>query len=102
MESINSRDKTNRRRCTKLHIKTPRIWRNNGRNNIKTIKNNKLIWKNRIYNKETTVEIIGGEFDNLVEGDDVVATIPKTGEAESPDTGTWRVAIEEIILSGKM
>ena len=60
-----------------------------------------LSGKNRIYNKETTVEIIGGEFDNLVEGDDVVATIPKTGEAESPDTGTWRVAIEEIILSGK-
>lgn len=60
-----------------------------------------LSGKNRIYNKETTVEIIGGEFDNLVEGDDVVATIPKTGEAESPDTGTWRVAIEEIVLSGK-
>ena len=27
-----------------------------------------LSGKNRIYNKETTVEIIGGEFDNLVEG----------------------------------
>ena len=60
-----------------------------------------LAGKNRIYNKETTVEIIGGEFDNLVEGDDVVATIPKTGEAESPNTGTWRVEIEDIVLSGK-
>lgn len=60
-----------------------------------------LAGKNRIYNKETTVEIIGGEFDNLVEGDDVVATIPETGESESPNTGTWRVAIEEITLSGK-
>lgn len=60
-----------------------------------------LAGKNRIYNKETTVEIIGGEFDNLVEGDDVVADIPETGEAESPNTGTWRVAIEDIVLSGK-
>lgn len=60
-----------------------------------------LAGKNRIYNKETTVEIIGGEFDNLVEGDDVVADIPETGEAESPNTGTWRVAIEDITLSGK-
>lgn len=60
-----------------------------------------LAGKNRIYNKETTVEIIGGEFDNLVEGDDVVATIPATGESESPNTGTWRVAIEDIVLSGK-
>lgn len=60
-----------------------------------------LAGKNRIYNKETTVEIIGGEFDNLVEGDDVVADIPETGEAERPNTGTWRVAIEDITLSGK-
>ena len=57
--------------------------------------------KNRIYNKETTVEIEGGEFDNLVEGDDVVADIPETGESEDPNTGTWRVSIEEITLSGK-
>lgn len=60
-----------------------------------------LSGKNRIYNKETTVDIIGGEFDNLVEGDDVVPTIPATGESESSNTGTWRVAIEDIALSGK-
>ena len=61
----------------------------------------RLNGKNRVYNGSTTVEIIGGKFDNLVEGDDVVATIPETGESESPNTGTWRVAIEEITLSGK-
>ena len=57
--------------------------------------------KNRIYNGETTVEIEGGEFDVLEEGDDVTAILPQTGEAEDSNVGTWRVEIDNIELTGE-
>lgn len=60
-----------------------------------------IIATNKVYNGNTTVVISGGRLIGVCEGDNLYFELPLTGEAESPDTGTWRVAIEEIILSGK-
>lgn len=57
--------------------------------------------KNRIYNGSKTVDIVNGEIVGLIENDDVVITIPKTGESESENVGTWNVRIEPITLTGE-
>ena len=60
-----------------------------------------LTSKDRIYNGSTEVEIEGGTFEGLVTGDDVTPTIPQTGEAEYKDVGNWKVAINDIELTGE-
>ena len=60
-----------------------------------------LTAKDKIYDGNTTVEIEGGAFEGLVTGDDVTPTIPQTGEAEYKDVGNWKVAINDIELTGE-
>lgn len=60
-----------------------------------------LAGKNKLYDGNKTVEIIGGKLDGYIENDDVVPKIPTTGETESEKVGTWNVSIEPITLSGE-
>lgn len=61
----------------------------------------KLAGKNKIYDGNTTVEIIGGEPAGLIEGDDINFTIPKQGQTQKPNVGIWNVSIEEIKAEGQ-
>lgn len=56
--------------------------------------------KTRRYNKTNIMEIIGGTIVNGVEGDDISLNIPKTGTAESANTGNWKIKIDDIVLQG--
>lgn len=56
--------------------------------------------KTRRYNKTNVMEIIGGTIVNGVEGDDISLNIPKTGTAESANTGNWKIKIDDIVLQG--
>lgn len=56
--------------------------------------------KTRKYNKTNVMEIIGGTIVNGVAGDDISLNIPKTGIAESANTGNWKIKINDIVLQG--
>ena len=56
--------------------------------------------KTRRYNKTNVMEIIGGTIVNGVAGDDISLNIPKTGIAESANTGNWKIKIDDIVLQG--
>lgn len=56
--------------------------------------------KTRRYNKTNIMEIIGGTIVNGVAGDDISLNIPKTGIAESANTGNWKIKIDDIVLQG--
>ena len=56
--------------------------------------------KERKYDKTDVVEIIGGELQNVVEDDEVIPIIPKTGIIENKDIGTWNIKIDTIELDG--
>ena len=56
--------------------------------------------KTRKYNKTNVMEIIGGTIVNGVAGDDISLNIPKTGTAESANTGNWKIKIDDIVLQG--
>lgn len=60
-----------------------------------------LAGKNKIYDGNKTVEIIGGKLDGYIENDNVFFDVPSTGETESEKAGTWNVSIEPITLKGE-
>ncbi len=66
----------------------------------RTIMVSEIQGKTRKYNKTDVVEIIGGTIVNGVEGDDISLIIPKTGIAESENTGNWKIKMDDIVLQG--
>lgn len=60
-----------------------------------------LAGKNKIYDGNKTVEIIGGKLDGYIENDNVFFKVSSTGETESEKVGTWNVSIDPITLSGE-
>lgn len=57
--------------------------------------------KDRKYDKTNVVELEGGELQNIVGKEEVIAIIPKTGIIPDADIGTRKVEIEPIELEGK-
>ena len=60
-----------------------------------------LSGKTKKYDRDTTIEIIGGELEGNVEGDDVYPIIPPTGESHSAEVGIWQVDLDLITIEGK-
>lgn len=57
--------------------------------------------KDKKYDRSKIVELVEGKLVNTIEGDNIEAIVPKTGEAESEKQGKWKVKIDDIELIGE-